>query len=140
MKILKEFREFAMRGSVVDLAVGVIIGGAFQKIISSFVADVLTPPISLLTGGGNFAERAWTIRAAMEGQSAIVLKYGLFVQNVVDFILLAFVIFLMVKGINSVRRRPETAAGAAQKPAPTSQEKLLTEIRDLLKDRRETKS
>jgi large conductance mechanosensitive channel len=132
MKILKEFREFAMRGSVVDLAVGVIIGGAFQKIISSFVADVLTPPISVLTGGGNFAERAWTIRAAAEGQTAIVLKYGLFVQNVVDFILLAFVIFLMVKGINSVRRRHEPAH-AAQQPAPAPQEKLLMEIRDLLK-------
>jgi large conductance mechanosensitive channel len=89
---------------VVDLAVGVIIGGALQKIISSLVADVITPIVSFMTGGVRFTDRVWTMRAAAEGQEAITMKYGLFIQNVVDFLLLAFIIFLMVKGINAVRR------------------------------------
>jgi large conductance mechanosensitive channel len=131
MKIFKEFKEFAVRGSVVDLAVGVIIGGAFQKIVSSLVADIITPPIGLLTGGVNFADRSWTLRAAQGAQAAITLNYGSFVENVVDFIIVAFVIFLMVKGINALRREPEPA----KEVAPTAEEKLLTEIRDLLKSK-----
>lgn len=134
MKILKEFKEFAMRGSVIDLAVGVIIGGAFQKIVSSLVTDVITPPISLLTGGINFADRAWTLPARTASQQAITLNYGRFIQNIVEFVLIAFVIFLMVKGINAVRRKPEAAEN---KPEPTKQEQLLTEIRDLLKAKAE---
>ena len=116
-----------MRGSVVDLAVGIIIGGAFQKIVSSLVNDVLTPGLSMLTGGINFTDRNVVLR---EG---VIFNYGAFIQNVVDFVLIAFVIFLMVKAVNRVRRAhgPEPATP----PAPTTEEKLLAEIRDLLKDR-----
>ena len=131
MKILQEFKEFAVRGSVIDLAVGVIIGGAFQKIISSLVSDVLTPPISFLTGGVNFAERRLILQAAAAGGEPITLNYGVFIQNIVDFIIIAFVIFLMVKGINSLRRKP--AEPEPQAPGP--EEKLLIEIRDLLQAR-----
>jgi large conductance mechanosensitive channel len=133
MKILKEFKEFAMRGSVVDLAVGVIIGGAFQKIVSSLVTDVITPPISFLIGGVNFADRVWTLPATAMSQQVITLNYGRFIQNVVEFVLIAFVIFLLVKGINALRRKPEPE----KETAPTKEEKLLTEIRDLLKRRQE---
>ena len=105
MKVIQEFKQFAIQGSVVDLAVGIIIGGAFQKIISSLVADVLTPALSVATGGINFAERSATLRAAADGQAAIVLRYGAFIQNVIDFVIIAFVIFLMVKAINRLRRK-----------------------------------
>lgn len=131
MKIIKEFKEFAMRGSVVDLAVGVIIGGAFQKIVSSLVTDVMTPLISLLTGGINFSDRVWTLPANPISQQIITLNYGRFIQNVVEFLIVAFVIFLMVKGINILRRKSEPEV---EKPhEPTVEEKLLTEIRDLLR-------
>lgn len=136
MKILKEFREFAIRGSVIDLAVGVIIGGAFQKIISSLVTDVITPPISWMIGGINFADRTWTLSVNPVSQAAITLNYGRFIQNIVEFVLIAFVIFLMVKGINTLRRKPESASEKAA-AAPGPEEKLLTEIRDLLKEHRE---
>lgn len=135
MKIIKEFKEFAIRGSVIDLAVGIIIGGAFQKIVSSLVADVITPFVSLLTGGINFADRVWTLPANPISRAVITLNYGRFIQNVVEFLIVAFVIFLMVKGINVLRRKskpePEKELG------PTKEEKLLTEIRDLLKTRRD---
>lgn len=124
-----------MRGSVIDLAVGVIIGGAFQKIVSSLVTDVITPPVSLLTGGINFADRVWTLPTNPLNQAVITLNYGRFIQNVVEFVIVAFVIFLMVKGINALRRKSEPAPETA--PAPTKEEKLLTEIRDLLKTNRE---
>lgn len=135
MKIIKEFKEFALRGSVIDLAVGIIVGGAFQKIVSSLVADVITPLVSLLTGGINFADRVWTLPANPLSQAVITLNYGRFVQNVVEFLIVAFVIFLTVKGINALRRKPKTAAEAA--PVPTKEEELLTEIRDLLRKNRE---
>jgi large conductance mechanosensitive channel len=135
MKIIKEFREFAIRGSVIDLAVGIIIGGAFQKIVSSLVTDVITPLVSFVTGGINFADRVWTLPANPISQTVITMNYGHFIQNVVEFLIVAFVIFLMVKGINVLRRKtkptPETA------PEPTKEEKLLIEIRDLLKTRRD---
>lgn len=135
MKIIKEFREFALRGSVVDLAVGIIIGGAFQKIVSSLVTDIFTPLVSILTGGINFADRVWTLPASPVSQVAVTLNYGRFVQNVAEFLVVAFAIFLMVKGINSLRRKPKTATETA--PTPTKEEELLTEIRDLLKANRD---
>lgn len=131
MKIIKEFKEFAMRGSVVDLAVGIIIGGAFQKIVSSLVADVITPLVSLLTGGINFSDRVWTLPANPLNQAVITLNYGRFVQNVAEFLIVAFAIFLMVKGINVLRRKSKPEPEKAHEP--TVEEKLLTEIRDLLR-------
>lgn len=135
MKIIKEFKEFAVRGSVIDLAVGIIIGGAFQKIVSSLVVDVFTPLISLLTGGINFSDLVWTLPTNPLSQVAVTLNYGRFVQNVVEFLIVAFAIFMMVKGINALRRKAPTEPET--KPEPSNEEKLLTEIRDLLRTRRE---
>jgi large conductance mechanosensitive channel len=128
--MLKEFRDFAMKGNVVDLAVGVIIGGAFGKIVSSLVADVFMPVLGLITGGINFSDMAITLKAASaDGKTpAVLLAYGKFLQNSFDFVIVAFAIFLLVKGINSLRRKQEAAPAA-----PPAQEVLLTEIRDLLK-------
>jgi large conductance mechanosensitive channel len=130
MSMLKEFRDFAMKGNVVDLAVGVIIGAAFGKIVSSLVADVFMPVLGLITGGINFSDMAVTLKAASaDGKTpAVLLAYGKFLQNTFDFIIVAFAIFLLVKGINSLKRKQEAAPAA-----PPAQEVLLTEIRDLLK-------
>ncbi|HPW55905.1 MAG: large-conductance mechanosensitive channel protein MscL [Thermoanaerobaculaceae bacterium] len=133
MGMLKEFREFAMRGNVMDMAVGIIIGGAFGKIVASLVNDVLMPPIGLLIGGMNFTNLAVTLKAAEGEAPAVLLKYGMFIQQIVDFIIIAFVIFLMIKGMNKLRRKQEEAPAAP--PAPPRQEVLLEEIRDLLKSR-----
>lgn len=130
MSLLQEFKEFAMRGNVVDLAVGIIIGGAFGKIVSSFVNDVLMPPLGLLLGGVDFSDLAITIKEAQDKAPPVLLKYGLFVNTLVDFIIVAFAIFLLIKAINTLRRQ-EPAAPAA----PPRQEQLLEEIRDLLKNR-----
>lgn len=131
MSILKEFKEFAVKGNVIDLAVGVIIGGAFGKIVSSFVSDVVMPPLGLLTSGVDFKDLAITLRAA-EGEKvpAVLLKYGVFLQSVFDFILVAMAIFLAVKLINRLKREEQAKPPAP--PEPTKQEQLLTEIRDLL--------
>lgn len=129
MSLLKEFRDFAVKGNVVDLAVGVIIGGAFGKIVSSLVNDVIMPPIGLLIGGVDFKDLAIVLKEAQEGAEAVTLKYGAFIQNVFDFIIIAMAIFAMVKVINNLKKAPEKAA------EPTAQEKLLAEIRDLLKDK-----
>ena len=129
--MLKEFREFAMRGNVMDMAIGIIIGGAFGKIISSLVNDVLMPPIGMLVGGMDFTKLGITLRAAEGDAAAVMLKYGMFIQQVVDFIIIALVIFMMVKAMNSMRKKEE-AAPAAPAPPPR-QEVLLEEIRDLLK-------
>lgn len=133
MSMLKEFRDFAMKGNVVDLAVGVIIGAAFGKIVSSLVADVFMPVLGLITGGINFSDMAITLKAASaDGKTpAVLLAYGKFLQNSFDFIIVAFAIFLLVKGINSLKRKQEAAPAA-----PPAQEVLLTEIRDLLKQGR----
>lgn len=132
MSILKEFRDFAMKGNVVDLAVGVIIGGAFGKIVSSLVGDIFMPLLGLITGGVNFSDMAVTLRAASaDGKTpAVLLAYGKFIQNTFDFVILAFVIFLFIKAINRFKSRLDAAPAAA--PA---QEVLLTEIRDLLKQK-----
>ncbi|EPR35446.1 Large-conductance mechanosensitive channel [Alkalidesulfovibrio alkalitolerans DSM 16529] len=132
MKLLQEFKEFAVKGNAVDMAVGIIVGAAFGKIVSSMVADVIMPPIGLLVGGIDFSDLTVTLKAAAEDAPAVVLRYGVFVQTVVDFAIVAFAIFMLVKGINMLRRKEE-AAPAAPPPEPGPEEKLLTEIRDLLK-------
>lgn len=131
-KILQEFKEFAMRGNMIDMAVGIIIGAAFGKIVSSLVADVIMPPLGLLVGGVDFTDLSVTLKQATDGEPAVVLRYGAFIQTVVDFLIIAFSIFLLVKGINSLRRKKEDTP-APVPPAPTQEEKLLTEIRDILK-------
>ena len=139
MKMLDEFKAFAMRGNVVDMAVGIIIGGAFGKIISSFVSDVLMPPLGLLLGGIDFKDMLYTLKAAvMEGGEvitpAVTLNYGMFIQNVVDFLIIAFAIFMAIKGMNSMKKKEEVAPAAPEAPpAPTKEQELLAEIRDLLK-------
>lgn len=131
MGIIKEFKEFAVKGNVVDMAVGIIIGVAFGKIVSSFVADVLMPPIGLLIGGVDFSNLVVTLKAAEEGIEAVTLRYGLFLQAVLDFIIVAFAVFMAVKALNNLRKKE--AETPAAPPAPSAQEQLLMEIRDLLK-------
>lgn len=131
--MLKEFKEFAMRGNVVDMAVGIIIGAAFGKIVSSLVGDVIMPPLGVLLGGVDFSSLAVTIKAATLEAPAVVIGYGKFIQTVVDFLIVAFAIFLVIKGMNSLKRKKEEAPAAP--PAPTKSEVLLTEIRDALKSR-----
>jgi len=132
MSMGSEFKDFAMRGNVVDMAVGIVIGGAFGKIVSSFVADVLMPPIGIALGGVNFSDLALTLREGVDGADAVMVKYGVFVQTVVDFIIIAFAIFLVVKAMNSVKKKEEAAPPAAP-PEPSKEEVLLTEIRDALR-------
>ena len=134
MGMMKEFKEFAVRGNVVDMAVGIIIGAAFGKIVSSFVGDVIMPPIGVLLGGVDFSNLAFTVKEAAEGAPAVVISYGKFIQTVIDFIIIAFAIFIAVKAINALKRKEEQAPKAP--PQPPAQEVLLTEIRDLLKQRR----
>lgn len=130
MSLLKEFRSFVMRGNVVDMAVGIVIGAAFGKIVSSFVSDVLMPPIGLLLGGVDFSNLMITIKAASGDVPAVAVKYGVFVNTIIDFIIIAFAIFLVVLGMNKMQKKKEEAP-----PKPSSEEKLLAEIRDLLKTR-----
>lgn len=130
MGMLKEFKEFAVKGNVVDMAVGIIIGAAFGKIVSSFVADVIMPPIGLLLGGVDFTNLAIILKAAAGDTPAVVLGYGKFIQSVVDFTIVAFAIFLVVKAMNSLKKKEEEAPAE-----PPKQEVLLTEIRDLLKQK-----
>ena len=131
MSILSEFKAFAVKGNVVDMAVGIIIGAAFGKIVSSFVGDVVMPPIGLLIGGVDFSDLAITLKAAEGDIPAVVLSYGKFIQTVLDFVIVAFAIFMGVKVINRLKR--EEAAAPAEPPAPTKDQELLTEIRDALK-------
>ncbi len=128
MPILKEFKEFAMRGSVVDLAVGIIIGAAFGKIVSSLVNDVLMPPIGMLIGGVDFSNLTLTLKSAAEGVPATVIRYGVFINTIIDFAIVALAIFLLIRAINTFKKKEDAV------PAPPPrQEVLLTEIRDLLK-------
>ena len=133
MSMMSEFNQFAMRGNVVDMAVGIVMGGAFGKIVSSFVADVLMPPIGIILGGVDFSDLAVTLKAASEGADAVMLRYGAFIQTVVDFLIIAFAIFMVVKAMNSVKKKEEEAPPAP--PKPSKEEELLTEIRDALKAR-----
>ena len=139
MGFLKEFKDFAMRGNVMDMAVGVIIGGAFGKIVSSLVSDVIMPPIGVLVGGIDFTDLKLTLKDAATDAAgniipAVTINYGNFIQTTIDFIIVAFSIFLMIKAINSLHKKKETTETAPPAPpAPTKEEELLTEIRDLLK-------
>ena len=133
MAFIKEFKEFAMRGNVMDMAVGVIIGGAFGKIVSSLVADVIMPPIGWLIGGVNFSDLKYELPAVIEGQEPATIAYGSFVQSCIDFLIIAFCIFLMIKGITKLTaKKEEPKAEEPAAPAGPTQEELLTEIRDLL--------
>ena len=128
--MLEEFKKFALKGNVIDLAVGVMIGAAFGKIVSSLVANVLMPPIGLIIGGVNFSHLSLTLKEAMGEQPAVELQYGVFLQNTFDFLIIAFVIFIVVKGINSMKKKEEAAPAA-----PPREQVLLEEIRDLLKNK-----
>lgn len=136
--ILQEFKQFAMRGNVVDMAVGIIIGGAFGKIVSSVVGDLIMPTIGLLIGGVNFTDLKVTLKqAVMEGDKvitpAVSINYGNFIQTTLDFLIIAFAVFLLVKGVNALSKKKQEAPAAP--PAPPADVQLLTEIRDLLKNK-----
>ena len=138
---LQDFKAFAMKGNVIDMAVGVIIGGAFGKIVSSVVADVIMPPIGLLVGGVNFTDLKWVLKPAVmqDGQevaAAVTLNYGNFLQVTFDFLVIAFSVFLFVRLLSRLNRKQEKPAAPAAPPAPSKEELLLTEIRDLLKERK----
>lgn len=130
MGFVKEFKEFAMKGNVVDMAVGIIIGGAFGKIVSSFVSDVIMPPIGLLLGNVDFKELMYPLKYAADGTVAIAVKYGLFINTIIDFIIIALAIFFVIRGMNKMKKKEE--AKPASPPKPTKQEELLKEIKDLL--------
>jgi large conductance mechanosensitive channel len=136
--MLQEFKKFAMRGNVVDMAVGIIIGAAFGRIVSSFVNDVIMPPIGLLMGNLDFSNlyvnisgTAYETLAAAEEAGAPIIKYGLFINNILDFVIVAFAIFMVIRAMNTLKKKEEEAPAAP--PAPSAEEKLLTEIRDVLK-------
>lgn len=130
MGMLQEFKEFAARGNVVDMAVGVIMGASFGKITSALVNDVLMPPLGMLLGGVDFSEKAIVLRAASETDPGVAIKYGVFVNTVIDFVIVALAVFLLVKAINTLRKQEEAAPAA-----PTPEVVLLTEIRDSLRAR-----
>lgn len=130
MSLFKEFRDFAMRGNVVDLAVGVIIGAAFGKIVSSLVANIIMPPLGLLIGGIDFKQFKWVLKAADGNTPAVVMDYGIFLQNVFDFVIVAFAIFMAIKLMNKLYKKEAPAP-----KGPSTEEKLLAEIRDLLKEK-----
>ena len=141
-KILNEFKAFAVKGNAVDMAVGVIIGGAFGKIVSSIVNDIIMPPIGWIIGGVNFSDLKFelpTVKLGDETMQAATINYGAFIQTVIDFLIIAFCVFLLVKGINklaSLKKKEEENTPVQEAPKPTKEELLLTEIRDLLKERK----
>lgn len=134
MSFIKEFKTFAMRGNVIDMAIGIIIGAAFGKIISSLVTDIIMPPIGLLLGNTDFSNIAFTLKAATEENEAVVIGLGIFFETVINFLIIAFVIFFVVKVMNRMKKKEEEKPAAV--PAPSKEELLLTEIRDLLKNDR----
>jgi large conductance mechanosensitive channel len=125
--MLKEFKDFAMRGNVVDMAVGIIIGAAFGKIVSSLVSDVIMPPIGMVMGGISFSDLAISLG---EGEGAATINYGVFIDNVISFLIVAFAVFMLIKALNSMKKKEEEKP--AEPPKPSAEESLLTEIRDLL--------
>jgi large conductance mechanosensitive channel len=137
MKWLQEFKTFAVRGNVVDMAVGLVVGAAFGKIVSSFVADVIMPPIGVLIGGIDFSNLVITLKAAVPAtadaaaKAAVTLNYGKFIQTIIDFTIIAFAIFMVVKGINTLKRKE--AAKPSEPPLPSPEVILLTDIRDILR-------
>lgn len=135
MSLIKEFKAFASRGNVIDMAVGIIIGAAFGKIVSSFVADIIMPPIGIILGGVNFSDLSIVLQAAQGDAPSVVIAYGKFIQTIIDFTIIAFAIFMGVKAINRLKRKEEVAPKAPA--APTKDQALLSEIRDLLKAQQE---
>ncbi|AEG12992.1 Large-conductance mechanosensitive channel [Shewanella baltica OS183] len=135
MSLIKEFKAFASRGNVIDMAVGIIIGAAFGKIVSSFVADIIMPPIGIILGGVNFSDLSIVLLAAQGDAPSVVIAYGKFIQTIIDFTIIAFAIFMGVKAINRLKRKEEVAPKAPA--APTKDQELLSEIRDLLKAQQE---
>lgn len=133
MKIIQEFKSFAMKGNVVDMAVGIIIGAAFGKIVSSMVNDIIMPPLGLLIGGVNFTDLKFVMKAATETSPAVTLNYGNFLQVIFDFIIVAFAVFMVIKAMNTAKHKQEVATTAP--PAPSKEEVLLSEIRDILKNK-----
>jgi len=134
MGMMKEFKEFAIQGNVVDVAVGIVIGAAFGKIVSSFVGDVIMPPVGVLLGGVDFSRLVFTVKEAVGAAPAVVISYGKFIQTLIDFTIIAFAIFMTVRSINSLKKKQQEAPQAP--PAPPKEELLLAEIRDLLKARK----
>jgi len=132
MSLLSEFKEFAVKGNVVDMAVGIIIGAAFGKIVSSLVNDVVMPPIGLILGGVNFSDLAVVLKEAQGEVAAVTVNYGMFIQTLLDFVIVAFAIFMAIKAMNSLKRAREPEPTPAAPPEPTEEVKLLTEIRDLI--------
>lgn len=135
MKILEEFKKFAVKGNVLDLAVAVVIGGAFGKIVSSFVNDILMPPIGILLGNVNFRDLTFVLKNGTASTAAVTMNYGVFIQSIIDFTIIAFAVFMVVKFSNKVIPKEEEKKEEKTEPAPTVEEKLLTEIRDILKSR-----
>lgn len=133
MEVIKEFKEFAVKGNMVDMAVGIIIGGAFGKIVSSLVTDIIMPPLGILIGGVDFSELSITLKGAVGETAAVTLNYGLFTQKIIDFVIVAFAIFVVIKAMNTLNKKEEAKPKAPA--APTKEEVLLTEIRDLLKNK-----
>lgn len=133
MSMMKEFKQFAVKGNVVDMAVGIVIGAAFGKIVSSLVSGVIMPPIGVLLGGVDFSDLVFVVKEAVGDAPAVVISYGAFIQTLVDFTIIAIAIFMLVKGINAMKRKEEEAPKAP--PAPSAEAVLLTEIRDLLKSK-----
>lgn len=131
MGMMKEFKDFAMKGNVVDMAVGIVIGLAFGKIIKSLVADIVMPPIGIMLGDVDFTKMGYVIKEATETAEAVMIKYGLFINTIIEFLIIAFAIFLVVRGMNSMKKKEEAKPTAP--PEPTKEEVLLGEIRDLLK-------
>jgi large conductance mechanosensitive channel len=129
--MMKEFRDFAMRGNVIDMAVGIIIGAAFGKIISSLVADIIMPPIGYVLGGVDFSNLEWVIKQAVGTTPAVSIKYGLFINTIISFMIVAFAMFMIIRAMNSLQKKKEEAPAALSKPS--NQELLLMEIRDVLK-------
>jgi large conductance mechanosensitive channel len=132
MGIVKEFKSFAMRGNVMDMAVGIVIGVAFGKIVTSLVNDVIMPPIGLLMGGVDFSHLAVTLKAAAGSEPAVALRYGMLINTIIDFLIVVFAIFMVVKGMNALKRKKEEAP-----PPPPVQEMLLRDIRDILRSKGE---
>jgi large conductance mechanosensitive channel len=136
MKLIQEFKQFAVKGNMMDMAIGIIIGGAFGKIVASLVNDVIMPPLGLLLGGVDFTDMKVTLKQAAVDElgkavPAVTLNYGNFIQTAVDFLIIALVVFMLIKAMNSLKKNEEAAPAAP--PAPTKDQQLLTEIRDLLK-------
>lgn len=138
MSMLQEFKAFAMRGNVVDMAVGIIIGGAFGRIVTSLVNDIIMPPIGMMIGGVDFTQLKIVLKKASVNAAgfeipAVAINYGIFINSIINFLIVAFAIFMVIKGINSMKKKEEAAPAAT--PAPSAEEKLLIEIRDVLRSK-----